>query len=153
MAERPYFPSRATPPSGHRGVTLIEVLIAIVVLSIGLLGMAALQSSAVSMNHSAYLRSQATNLAYDMTDRMRANRQAALAGDYDVAYGDMVTSDGSVATEDLEEWLDALEITLPGGQGAIERDDDTFTISVRWNDSRRTVDEDELTEFRTVTEL
>ncbi|MFP4294723.1 MAG: type IV pilus modification protein PilV [Halothiobacillaceae bacterium] len=144
-------PIRTRPRQG--GVTMIEVLIAIVVLSIGLLGMAALQSSAVSMNHSAYLRSQATNLAYDISDRMRANREAALDGDYDLAFGDTVENNGTVSAEDLDEWLEALEITLPSGQGAIERDDDVFTIFVRWNDSRRTVDEDGLTEFRTVTEL
>ncbi|TVQ74653.1 MAG: type IV pilus modification protein PilV, partial [Oceanospirillales bacterium] len=62
----------------QNGVSLIEILIALVVLSIGLLGMAALQTRTLSLNHSAYQRTQAVNLSYDIVDRMRSNRRAAL---------------------------------------------------------------------------
>lgn len=58
-----------------RGVTLIEVLVALVVLSIGVIGLAALQAQALQMNQGAYMRAQATNLAYDIADRMRTNRR------------------------------------------------------------------------------
>jgi len=146
---------RSTMPKlGHnhrqRGVTLLEVLIAVVVLSIGLLGMAALQSSAISLNHSAYLRTQAINLSYDMSDRLRANRAAALQGEYDHGMGSAPPSGGTVAKQDLREWLNALEITLPSGTGAIQRNGDTFTITVRWDDSRGAEDPEE---FVMVTEL
>ena len=57
-----------------RGFTLVEVLVALVVLSIGLLGVAALQLTSLRSNHSSAMRSQATFLAYDIIDRMRANR-------------------------------------------------------------------------------
>ncbi len=59
--------------SQQTGYSLIEVLIAIVVTSIGLLGLAAMQATGLRNNHSAYQRSQATVLAYDIADRMRAN--------------------------------------------------------------------------------
>lgn len=55
------------------GFSLLEVLIAIVVTSIGLLGLAAMQATGLRNNHSAYHRSQATVLAYDIADRMRSN--------------------------------------------------------------------------------
>jgi type IV pilus assembly protein PilV len=68
--------------TNQRGTTLIEVLVAIVVLSVGLLGMALLQVTSVQSNYSAYYRSQVTILASDLADRMRANRTAALGSAY-----------------------------------------------------------------------
>ncbi len=55
------------------GFTLLEVLISLLILSFGLLGLAGLQAHSLRNNHSAYLRSQASLLAYDMSDRIRAN--------------------------------------------------------------------------------
>ncbi len=59
--------------SRQSGFSLLEVLIAIVITSIGLLGLAAMQATGLRNNHSAYHRSQATVLAYDIADRMRSN--------------------------------------------------------------------------------
>ena len=67
-------------PDRISGFTLLEVLVALVILSIGLLGLAGLQAASLRYNHSSYLRSQATLIAYDIVDRMRANRQEALNG-------------------------------------------------------------------------
>ena len=68
--------------SGQRGFSLLEVLIAVVVLSIGLLGLASLQATSLRMNQEALMRSQEAHLAYDMIDRMRANRPGFIAGTY-----------------------------------------------------------------------
>lgn len=65
-----------------RGVSLIEVLIAMLVLAIGLLGLAALQAQGLKFNNDAYFRSQATILAQDIMDRMRVNRDHSLAANY-----------------------------------------------------------------------
>ena len=63
------------------GMTLIETLVALLVLSIGLLRCrAALQMTSLRNNHAAHTRSQATALAYDIADRMRANRTVAVGG-------------------------------------------------------------------------
>ena len=62
----------------ERGFSLIEVLIALLVLAIGLLGLAALQAQGLRFNHDAYVRTQATHIAYDIVDRMRANRANAV---------------------------------------------------------------------------
>lgn len=67
---------------GQAGVGLIEVLIAVLVLSIGFLGIAALQAKALSNNNSAMARTQASIAAYSMFDAMRADRTAALNGNY-----------------------------------------------------------------------
>jgi len=64
------------------GFTLIELMVALLVLAIGLLGLAGLQAKGLSNNHNAYLRTQATLLAQDMADRMRANPSGVSQGDY-----------------------------------------------------------------------
>lgn len=65
------------------GVSMIEVLIAIVVSAVGLLGLAALQGSALQNNHLSAQYTQAAMLAQSLSESMRANRMAVLAGDYD----------------------------------------------------------------------
>lgn len=128
------------------GFTLLEVLIAGLVMAIGLLGIAALQTAGVKFNRGAYYRSQATNLAYDITDRMRANRQDALDGNYDVAFADPppvcgAAGGGTVAERDVAEWQAALACTLPQGNGSIVVADNMVTILIRWDESRDEDDE------------
>lgn len=123
----------------QRGATLIEVLIAIVVLSIGLLGLAGLQVTSVQSNHSAYQRSQASLLANDLADRMRANRTQAQTNAYVADYATSSSShtvSGTRAAIDLAEWLNNLALKLPDGQGKVEKSGSLVTIHVRWNDNR-----------------
>lgn len=124
-----------------RGFTLLEILVAIVVLSIGLLGLAGLMASSLKNSHSAYVRTQATWLAYDALDRMRANRSVALANGYDLALGASPGGSGLAAT-DLAEWDAALASTLPDGDGSISvqavGQSRFVTIIVQWNDARGT---------------
>jgi len=68
-----------------RGFSLLEVLIALVVLSVGLLGLAALQAEGLRGSSSAVQRTTAVNYASDIADRMRANR--AGLGSYAIALG------------------------------------------------------------------
>ncbi len=65
-----------------KGFTLLEVMIAVFVLAIGLLGVAALQMTGVKNNHTANIRTQATELTYNMADRIRANIDGVVAGNY-----------------------------------------------------------------------
>ena len=121
-----------------RGFTLLEVLVAMIVLSIGLLGLAGLMASSLKNSHSAYMRSQATWLAYDALDRMRANRQIALAGGYNLALGAAPGGSG-LAKTDLSEWDTALANTLTEGDGSITMGPNgAVTVIVQWNDSRGT---------------
>jgi type IV pilus assembly protein PilV len=73
---------RATHASGQSGVGLIEVLVAVLVLSIGFLGIAALQAMSMSTNNSAMARSMATVNSYSILDAMRADIDNAKAGKY-----------------------------------------------------------------------
>lgn len=133
----------------HAGFTMVEVLIALIVLSIGLLGLASLQVTTTKFNHSAYLRSQATRLAYSMADRMRANRKAALE---DGAYSDVdyvaspacgAVSGSTVAERDISAWRNALACSLPLGNGRIVVNGETVTVSIQWDDTRGEEDPEE----------
>jgi type IV pilus assembly protein PilV len=118
----------------QRGTTLVETLVALVVLSVGLLGIAALQMASLTNNRGAHLRSQASVLAYDIADRMRANRTVALANGYAVGFG--AAPVGAALNQlDLQQWKATLAVTLPGGDGEIVADGAMFRISVRWTDS------------------
>lgn len=120
------------------GFSLVEVLVALVILSIGLLGLAGLQTRGVRDNHGAYLRTQATLSAKDLVDRMRANRSAALAGAYDVDFGVEVAPGATVASQDLSQWQATLA-RLPGpGQGkvAVDKDNRRVRVDISWDDSR-----------------
>ena len=131
----------------QRGFTLIEVLVAIVVLAIGLLGLAGLQASSLKNNTSAYTRSQAQLLAYDMLDRLRANREGVINGSYDDLLSttpsdpSCITSGCSVAQlaqHDAFEWSALLSSTLPAGVGRVAGNGagSVFTITVMWDDER-----------------
>ena len=127
-----------------RGLTLVEILIALLVLSIGLLGLAALQTSSLRFNTSSYYRTQATALAYDFADRMRANRQAALDGQYLVAFQDpppacgAANVAGSVAEQDIASWRNALACRIPQSTGSVTPigAGNEVTVIVQWDDSQ-----------------
>lgn len=133
---------RLHDPRSERGLTLVEILVALLILSIGLLGLAGLQTLSLTFNTSAYYRTQATALAYGLADRMRANRPAALAGDYDAALLDPAPDcaapnlDGSVPQDDIAIWRMALACRLPLGNGSVTRNGNEFTLSVQWDDDR-----------------
>jgi len=118
------------------GVGLIEVLIAILVVALGVLGVARLQTSMLRSNQSALLRSQASLLAYDLSDRMRADIQAARDGLYNRDFTDALPSSGTFQDDELAEWLTRVDERLPEGEGAVATAGDSVTISVRWDDSR-----------------
>lgn len=133
------------------GFTLIEVLVAAVVLGIGLLGLAGLQATTVKLNQTSYLRSQATHLAYEITDAMRANSDAAKSGDYNVEFG-ATPSGSTLAADDLKSWLGHVQTSLPNGLGAVRVAGDLATVVIRW-DSARDADFGATTEFAFETRL
>jgi type IV pilus assembly protein PilV len=154
----------------QQGFTLLEVLIALLVLSIGLLGLAALQTTGLRSNEMANMRTTSTMLAYDISDRMRANPQGITDGDYVIdsapvtgtipncTSADCTTAE--LATFDLNQWKTAIG-RLPGGTGEITQTAGpplVHTITVRWDENRTSAkgtdcppqDSDDLRCFRLV---
>ncbi len=146
----------------QRGYTLIEVLIAVVVLAVGLLGVAGLQVLSLKNTHSAFLRSQATFLAYDIIDSIRAN--PSVIANYAIDLGDTPSSTyatcvgtgadcnpAAIATFDLYQWkcalgkwsgvspcdsggLELIDGLLPGGDASVSVTGDDVTVTVQWID-------------------
>ncbi len=137
------------------GFSLLEVLVTLVVLSLGILGLAGLQSVALKNGHSALLRAQAAQFAYDMLDRMRANPNQARGGQYDVDWGGATSAVSNPAKADVEEWLAQLAV-LPSGEADIKvTAAGLATIIVRWNESAmgNTATHDECPEPKTAGEV
>jgi len=128
-----------------RGFTLIEVLVAMLITSFGLLGIAGLVVTSLRYNQTAWQRSVATQLATDMMDRMRANSFAvvtdtgAIQNTYMVQLVDISASTppspyctafsgannpsctpAQVAASDLYDWKKSITSQLPAGQGLIQ---------------------------------
>lgn len=129
----------------QNGFTLLEVLVAIIVLSVGLLGLAGLMATSMRNNHSAYQRTQATWLAYDVIDRMRVNRADAVKNDYDVAMGTpTIASTSALANADINGWKTTLANSLPVGKGSVGVIVNGVTgaasvkVIVQWDDTRGT---------------
>ena len=131
----------------QKGLSLIEVMIALAVFSFGLLALAALMASGLKYNTSALHRSYATSQAYDMADRMRANRLGLDAG----YYNDLSESDTDpdciesgctpeqMAHYDTWQWNTDNARLLPEGAGTVSlksSDSGIYTITVAWNDDR-----------------
>lgn len=117
----------------QRGVSLVEVLVTLVIVAFGLLGVAGLLTTGLRNHHSAHARSVASMLAYDMADRMRANRQAALEGQYNTSD----PSTNAIATADRNAWNTALSANLPGSSGIVTCSGSAFfTITIAWDDSK-----------------
>ncbi|HWQ94221.1 MAG TPA: type IV pilus modification protein PilV, partial [Gammaproteobacteria bacterium] len=129
-----------------QGFSLLEVLVALLVLSVGLLGLAGLSAKGMNSNQSAYYLSQAMVQAYDMADRMRANRAGFAAGSYDsisgtgsdpgcISTGCSTTS--QIAQYDANRWNTANANLLPSGRGTVAvQAGNIRIITVMWDDQR-----------------
>ncbi len=145
----PSLPSRRR----QRGVGLIEVLIAVLVVSIGFLGIAALQVYSLSTNNSAMARSMATVASYSILDAMRADRDNAKNGAYNTASPLKAGEDScpdagdTLASHQLHEWCKQLGHTL----GAIDTttgkihctSDGDCTVTITFDDSRASKKEED----------
>lgn len=128
---------RFSPASFQRGFTLIEILVTVVVLSVGLLGLAGLQAAALKFNSTAYQRSQATVLIYDMIERIRANPDQKSRDDYlDCILGKACVDPTALA--DIQAWQNAIIATLPGAviDDPITLSGGVYNIKITWDDSR-----------------
>lgn len=152
-------PKHPIPARCSRGFSLIEVLIALVVLAFGLLGLALMQTMNLRFTQSANYRTIATNLSYDILDMVRANHRlraiysdagyvsagsptrCAIAGSFDPA-------------ENLARWRCQVALALPGGQSQVRVAGDVATVKIKWTDARwETNAADQATELSVTTTL
>jgi len=132
----------------QHGFSLIEVMVAMIIFAIGLLGVAGLMASNMGFTSSSQFRTQANFLAYDILDRMRTNPTVARTGAYNTGFGDnpagascynTACTPGAIATADLAEWKGSLSTMLPSGQGSVELitvgGRPIHVVRVRWQES------------------
>jgi type IV pilus assembly protein PilV len=124
----------------QQGVTLVESMIALLVISIGLLGIASLQITAMSQNASSLNHSQAVWYAYNMSDRIRANMNqfSNYDGiDTDTSYSQdclgSACSNAQMLQADAADWATMIT-NLPGGRGLITSTADGIVVTVMWDD-------------------
>lgn len=136
-----------------RGFSLVEMLVALSILTVGLLGIATLFVDGMAGQRSALCRAQAANLAADLAERIRANRNAGgrggayVLGDENAPLTQDCLAAGigctpiALAQDDLSRWLVAIHDTLPGDgvrtpAGSVAVDTSTlptrYTITVTW---------------------
>lgn len=122
-----------------RGTSLLEVLVTIVIMAVGLLGLAKLQVSTLRNNQNSLYRTEATLLANDILDSMRVVNSDShdQAGAYAVATGSTsAAGPNPVATTDVSDWKTRITQALPDGDGSISVNGRIATIRIEWNDRR-----------------
>jgi type IV pilus assembly protein PilV len=124
----------------QQGFSLIEVMVTMLLLSIGMLGIAGIIVNNIKNNQSSYARSQASMLAADIVDRMRANRGAAelSPSPYELTLTAAPAAGGGVPGADLRQWRAAVAASVPSGLSAVAVDAATrnVTVTIQWDDSR-----------------
>ena len=129
-------PCRARPCShSQSGFSMLEVMVAVLVVAIGLLGLAGLMNAGLRNNQSSSAQSQAVWLAYDMLDRLRADRAGAVAGSYNVTMVSAPGGSGFTNTE-LVGWRALLANALPSGTGSVAVNGRAVSVIVQWSDDR-----------------
>jgi len=150
------------------GLGLIEVLIAVLVLSVGFLAAAKMQIEGMRYSQNAYFLSQANFMLRDMTDRMRANRDGVLAGHYDnFTTNDATAAPGcysantpctpnQIAENDLHQWsqylyaadakplLPSLDGIDAKGEILFNATTSTYTVNVKWGETYKGTDEEQV---------
>lgn len=140
-------------PWQMRGVSMIEILVTLVILALGALGLAGLQLQAAKYNKEAAVRSTATQLTVELSDRMRGNLDGIKAGNYNrnLGYAAALADPGSdpgcgsgsdcsaatLAQLDIFNWLRAIATALPQGTGAISPvagNRFAYEINVMWKE-------------------
>ncbi|WP_320150427.1 type IV pilus modification protein PilV [uncultured Tolumonas sp.] len=120
----------------HDGFSLIEVLISMVIISIGLLGAMALQATSLKEGQVSNYRDNATLIAQSVLDAIRANRTNA--ANYTITLAASAPTGTSITATDLQNFKNSASELLPSGNGSItvSAGTSTATINLQWSESR-----------------
>lgn len=139
-----------------QGFSLVEVLVALLLLSVGLLGLAGLQARGLKDNQMSLQHSQAVLYATDMIDEMRVHRAKALAGEYNIGLDDGAAAKGAtkIVLKDLLNWK-ADVARLPGGKGSVQVNAATsvVTVTVQWSEVNSATRQEEMIAYIMQTQL
>jgi type IV pilus assembly protein PilV len=119
----------------QRGISLIEILITVLVVSIGLLGLASLQLKSMALSNDSNKRQQAINLAHDISDRIFVNGAGASAGSYTIALGTSNAVAVDVASSDLVRWQSVAGLFTGDFSINDPAVSSNYTITVCWQDN------------------
>ena len=136
----------------NKGFTLIEVMVSLVVMSIGMLGLASIQAISIQNNQTAYMRTLAMQSAYNIADLIRTGSDSdgtitsvfdAVTSTVPSAPTNCIVNDSStscsaadMAASDIYQWKKNLETLLPSGRGAITRSGSIYEIKIMWDEDR-----------------
>ena len=133
---------QTTFKGSQNGFGLVEALVALVVVSVGMIGIAVLYGQGLGASRSALYRTQAVILASDMADRIRLNRRAGIAyknagagTDRNCEPGGATCAPTQMAEHDLWVWNAQIDRLLPGADGTVDytaASPPTYTIQVTW---------------------
>lgn len=131
----------------QRGFSLVEVLIALIVMSVGMLGIAGLYVQSLQAGRTSMFRHHAVTLASDVADRIRANPRAGIAyagagADNNCVAAGNDCDEASMAANDIFLWDDQATSSLPNGDVVVLYDDTVtppvYTITISWNEPGET---------------
>lgn len=123
----------------QQGAGLIEILVSVVILAVGLTGIASMQVRSIKNNVSALEHSIAVIQAQSMADILAISRSKALAGDFNFAADEHVPNDPHFVHSSIRQWRTSIQNLLgTDAQGSINCTTTTCTIIVQWNNSRAT---------------
>jgi type IV pilus assembly protein PilV len=128
---------RKTIMDRQRGVTLVEVMVAVLVAAVGVLGAAAMQLSALKYTDSSRMTSQASFIVYDVIDRIRANAAAGVLDNY--AMSSVAAAPGSASSvldQDKIDFANNVSELLTDGAGSITVNQSQVTVEVSWSEGR-----------------
>ena len=132
----------------QQGFSLVEVLIALIIMSIGMLGIAGLYVQSMQAGRTSLFRHHAVTLAGDVADRIRANPRAGAdyeggGSNYNCVAQNTDCDQSEMAENDIFLWKEQADSTLPTGDVAVIYDNSTvppnYTITVTWDEPNTTV--------------
>ncbi len=121
----------------QKGFSLIEVMVSLVLISVGLMSMTSLQSRSVNLSTVAYTETQSSLHLKEIVELLRANKVAAASGDYNIvlsSFSELSSGGTTIAEIDRYNWFNNLDNVLPNAKASINCDvDSNCVLELQYN--------------------